>query len=156
MNELRFVLAEDQSAIVAFIGDDEMFSMAPEQAMLAGKSLYELGRDLLMPPGFPRPKPLPGPVFPWRLVAPPPRLALRYKGADGKISDRIVQPQTVEGTDPPGKRETPERLVAYCELARAPRTLNISGVLSASDAETGEVIPDLADYLMGRAPRQVG
>ena len=147
MDELRFVLGDDATTIIAFLGNCEVGSLAPDQAMIIGKQLYELGRSVLMPPGFPPPKPLPGPVFPWRQEVQPSRLMLRYKGTDGKISERTVQLKMVEGTDAPGKRETVERLNVFCEMANAPRTLSISGVMWAAHAETGEVVPDLALHL---------
>lgn len=66
------------------------------------------------------------------------RLKIRYRASDDQLSDRIISDINVA---------PPNRLDAFCELRNERRTFVASRIESAVNAETGEEIADIGQYL---------
>ena len=83
----------------------------------------------------------------WRMtVRDAPRIELRYRDAGGTDTRRVIQPRSVEGSRE-GDDVYPQAVIAFCEMRKEGRTFRLERILVAADAETGEVIPDLAVHL---------
>ncbi len=75
-----------------------------------------------------------------------PNLLLRYQDEKNEITDREVRPTGVRGvwgSDDP----RPKVIQAYCLMRRGARTFRVDRVVTAADAETGEIV-DLREFIV--------
>lgn len=74
------------------------------------------------------------------MAAETPQRAIRiqYRSGDDELSDRVISNITVESTG---------SIAAFCHLHDAEREFKLKRIVSACDAETGEVIDDIWIYL---------
>ncbi len=79
-------------------------------------------------------------------------LVVRYREADGRLSEQVVHPKTIRGEQVGHGRVRPNVVNVFCERERSMRALRFDGILSAADLRTGEFIDDLYTYFGAAQP----
>lgn len=75
---------------------------------------------------------------------------LRYRGSNGKLSDRRITVHAIHARRRPDRSIEIFSLAAYCHEAKAPRTFLAGSILSIADPATGEAATDVTAWLMKR------
>lgn len=65
------------------------------------------------------------------------RLKLKYRDVKGAATERIVQANECDTSNPQGY------LIGFCEMRQAVRTFRLDRIAQAIDMETGEIIPNI-------------
>lgn len=74
-------------------------------------------------------------------------IVIEYSDSEGEITSRKIRVKEIK-YDKQKRKMVPYSLYAYCFLKKAPRTFVLNRIISAYDAETGEIINDIPSYLM--------
>ncbi len=83
-------------------------------------------------------------------------ILLRYRDADGDVSERVVLVDTLEVEQENGVPTALTHLRGVCTMRRARRTFRADRILRAADPETGEIIENLPKWFaaaLGRIQR---
>lgn len=68
------------------------------------------------------------------------RLKLKYRDVKGAATERIVQANECDVSNPQGY------LIGFCEMRQAIRTFRLDRIAQAIDMETGEIIPNMLTW----------
>lgn len=74
-------------------------------------------------------------------------IVIEYSDSTGDITTRRIRVKEIK-YDKYKRKMVPYSLYSYCFVKKAPRTFVIHNIISAYDAETGEIISDIPKYLM--------
>lgn len=74
-------------------------------------------------------------------------IVIEYSDSTGDITTRRIRVKEIK-CDKYKRKMVPYSLYSYCFVKKAPRTFVIHNIISAYDAETGEIISDIPKYLM--------
>lgn len=77
-------------------------------------------------------------------------IVIEYSSSKGDITTRKILVHELEYVTKKNKM-IPRSLSAYCFVRKAPRNFIIDRILSAYDANTGEIIDDLPNYLTNKS-----
>ena len=79
-------------------------------------------------------------------------LIVRYREADGELTEGIVHPKSIRGEPVGPARVRPHVVNVYCEASQGMRALRLDRMLSAMDLRTEEFIEDLYNYFGSAQP----
>ncbi|OUI77813.1 hypothetical protein HK18_01390 [Commensalibacter intestini] len=82
-----------------------------------------------------------------QLSIPDIEILLEYKSSKGEVSSRRVRVKSMEYKTK-NKSVIATKLHCYCLEKKMARDFNVSRIINAYDAETGEIISDIPKYLM--------
>ena len=88
---------------------------------------------------------LPNGLWEGRLIDAPPVL-LRYRDTKGAVSERVLLPQRARGPGTPGGSLSISAISGFCMMRKATRHFLVSGIVSAANPDTGELL-DLSEMV---------